>query len=922
MVVVDKLTPNFSIIDSVTNPQPHQLSGLSEEVFDGLPIAVFERLLDQSWTVKSISVGITEILGESSMVLFEAKTVNFASFVLAADFPLVNQSIREQLLQTQSYMVEYRLVRRDGQIGWVQEQGKGVYDAENRLIGVRGILFALGQHARREQHLLQERQMLQQLIMDAPVAIAMFDREMCYLAYSYQWLLDFEIEAKHDTLMGCSHYELFPNLPEDWYELHQKALQGEKICRPEDQFTLPSGHVIYLRRSIQPWHNDLGEVGGIIIVNQMVNQLVEAREEAIALAKIKSQFLATMSHELRTPLSGIISIAELLTKTRLTPRQQSLTETLIKSSQHLRLIINDILDFSKLEAEALQLETIHFEFYQELDFITKLLGEEAHKKKIELHTLIDPNIPQTVKGDPLRLRQILTNLVHNAIKFTEVGEVVLRVVILESTAQRLLLKFSVTDTGIGIPPEVKKRLFNAFTQGDVDVSRRYGGTGLGLAICKQLVELMGGRIGLESLLGEGSTFWFTLPLEVLPEAASGKIAPLKFNGQDLSILIVGEQLTNRRLLQYYAGHCQMLCDQAATLTEAMAILGEKSYQVVFVAFEEVRHLLTEFEELQERFPMTQVVMIVHPLDHQVLVHTFPNASWQYLFKPIQISHLFACFQEMMAEEAVDVAAVAKPPVHGLNPLRILVADDAKINRDVVSSQLEYLGYHDVTCVADGVDVLAAIATQTYDLILMDCVMLQMDGYQTTRQIREQFTDTKSEPIIIAMTANALPEERQKCIQAGMNDYLVKPVEITVLRQMLQRWQEPNVSSTPRQRIQKLATEEDTVPIIDFQRLHKLIPEDPQWEMDFLRDYQLASQKYLQGLRHCWMNQEATKLEYYAHQLKGISRMAAVNLVPKIAERIERLAIDSDFGAIAPELDQLAIHLETVHQVIEAHRTQS
>lgn len=895
----------------------------SDSFLNSLPVAIFRRSLDVQWTVQDGSMGFLRMLEDLGFGSGLTLPLDFAGFVLPQDVVFVPQEIRAQLAVGEDYRLEYRLCNGSGVCRWVQEQGKGIY-VQGELLGVEGLFVLLAEDTRHSQHLLQERQMLQQLIMDAPVAIAMFDRKMHYLAYSYQWLIDFEIEAERDSLLGRSHYDLFNQLPEEWYELHNRAMAGEYICRPEEPFVLPSGRLMHFRRSLQPWFSAPGEIGGIMIVNQVLNSLVEAREEAIALTHIKSRFLATMSHELRTPLSGITSVAELLTKTNLSPRQGSLTTTLMKSAQHLGLIINDILDFSKLEAAALQLEMRNFPFYEEIDFLIELLGEDAHQKGLAFYVFADPSIPRIVQGDPLRLRQILTNLINNAIKFTDQGEIILRITLVEDLGQQLLLKFSVVDTGVGIPPEVASKLFKAFTQADVDTSRRYGGTGLGLAISKQLVELMGGHISIDSVPGEGSTFWFTIPVSVSSTAEGQQMLPPGMEMGNLAMVVVGENVMTRRLLSFYGGHCQMVCDVAATLGEAIALLQEQTYQLMFVAWADVKGMLPQLEALQERFEKTQVVMILHPLDHQRLIKTFPNAQWQYLFEPIRTNHLFDCFREISLERDEPPPRTTPPeslPIALLPSidLKILLADDTEINREVVVSQLEYLGYHQVVCVSNGQEVLEAIATQTYDLIFLDCMMPKIDGYQTAAMIRQQFSRSATEPVVIAMTANGSPEDQEKCIQAGMNDHLLKPVTLNTLQNTLKHWGQiiQIASQSPAAPALVSVSElQPTQALIDLERLSHIIPNDLAWTTEFLQDYREASTQYLQNMQASLEQKDAGKLEYYAHQLKGISRMAAVNVVPQLAERIEQLAIANDIAAIAPVIQELTSQLIQVHHQID------
>jgi CheY-like chemotaxis protein/HPt (histidine-containing phosphotransfer) domain-containing protein len=583
----------------------------------------------------------------------------------------------------------------------------------------------------------------------------------------------------------------------------------------------------------------------------------------------------------------------------------------------------------------MQLEEIDFSLYQEVEFIAELLGEQAYQKGLELYTFIDPCLPSILKGDPLRIRQILTNLVSNAIKFTEQGEIVLRINILEQHDQRLLLKFSVTDTGIGIPLEVQKRLFNAFSQADITISRRYGGTGLGLAIAKDLVVLMNGEIGIDSTLGEGSTFWFTAHLNMA--TAQDHEIDCRFEGQGQSILVVDSQVTSHRLLDYYARHFGMVCDQVSSLSQAAKILGTQPYLVMFISLSVASQSLEILLQLQEWFPKTRVVLMLHPGDQQIWEKQFPEATWKYLPRPIKFHHFQSCLRVCLDPNSLTMAyslnkkegekARSQPEQIEREQLKILIADDAMVNQKVVTNQLKYLGYNDVTCVMNGVEVLQALEKHNYDVILMDCIMPELDGYQTSQMIRQRTNGDK--PIIIAMTANALGEERQKCLAVGMNDYLVKPLELVSLEQILHYWAtqlshqsdslnhpnwdfpKPIASSIVLQELSSQAT-----PLIDLKRLRNLAQGDREWEEEILEAYAQNARAYYQQITEQLAVKDATKLEYYAHQLRGTSLMTAIQKVPELAGQIEEQAQELNLEQLQILIDKLGFLLQDVYQEIK------
>ena len=543
--------------------------------------------------------------------------------------------------------------------------------------------------------------------------------------------------------------------------------------------------------------------------NRDLERAIERTSQMALQAEItnaaKSDFLANMSHEIRTPMNGIIGFSHLLLEADLSPEHHEYAEAISLSADHLLSLINDILDFSKIEAGKLTLEPIPFGLWKVVKEVTDLLTIKAEEKGIELHLRYGTDVPSRPIGDPGRIRQVLTNLVGNAIKFTEKGYVVISVEGEEKGEDRVSLRFSIEDTGIGIPEGKIDYIFNKFTQIDESTTRRFGGTGLGLAISKQLVGMMGGTIGVTSKVGEGSTFWFTIPLPLDHD----QVEPIPHGDlSGLRVLIVDDSEINRRILQEYLSRWEMRHCSCATGEEALALLREAHtsgdpYQIVLVDDRmpgmngETLGGLIKADPLLKEAVLIMVTSAGQRADGKRLKEIGFSA---YLVKPLSPSTLLdvlaAAWRSRMEgklepfitrHDLTDSGDLKALPPHIGKPLcaNILVAEDNLVNQKLAVKLLEKFGCQ-VEVAANGKEAVEMTEKKDYDIIFMDCQMPVMDGYEATVLIRRR-KDSAKHVAIIAMTAHALEGEREKCLKAGMDDYLPKPIKKEAFLGMIQKW---------------------------------------------------------------------------------------------------------------------------------------
>ena len=839
------------------------------------------------------------------------------------------RTIAERSQQSQKVTsYDYRIIRPDGTVRVLRANGSILCDELGQVVKITGT----------DQDITEQKQIETEL---RERDLQLVEAQHIALLGNWEWDV-----ATNRTKWSDALYHVYGVEPQEHtptYEGYVKVVHPDDRKKVSEKFetVLKTGRgCSYGHRVIWPDHSvhflhvnlkvELDEAGhparlfgtaqDVTDRVQMEEELKEARDVAIESARLKSEFLANMSHEIRTPMNGVIGMTGLLLDTDLNDEQRECAETIRSSGDALLTIINDILDFSKIEAGKLEFEIVDFDLRNAVEETMELLAEKARAKQLEFASLVYNDVPTSLRGDPGRLRQVLTNLVGNALKFTEQGEVIVRGEKESESETAVTIRFTVSDTGIGISEASQAKLFQAFTQADGSTTRKYGGTGLGLSISKQLVEMMGGTMGVTSTPGEGSVFWFTAELEKQPAAANVS-TPETHSIENLRVLIVDDNATNRKILSHQLGAWGMIHAEAESGPRALELLRTAvtdgvPYDLAILdllmpgmdGFELARTIKSD-----PKLAPIHLVLLTSAGGRGDGATARAAGIAAYLTKPARQSQLFDCLTMVVSNSSNASPSTSSNLVtkHTLREARymshklILLAEDNIVNQKVAVRQLQKLGYR-ADAVANGREAVEALSRIRYDLVLMDCQMPEMDGYEATTEIRRIEGMARHTPIV-AMTAHALTGDREKSIAAGMDDHITKPVKQDELARILEKF-----FAVPSETLSIVEVPANEIaPPVDLKRLHEALGDDPEEILEILNLYRTQMAENLIKLDTAITFGNAGEVDLIAHNCAGASVNCGMVAVVEQLRELERMGRENQLIGAAPMSAQVGIEFERI-----------
>jgi two-component system sensor histidine kinase/response regulator len=819
-----------------------------------------------------------------------------------------------------------------------------VRDAQGRYVAVCGISTDITDRKRAELALRDSEALYHSLVECVPLCILRKDREgrFTFANQKFCQLLGRSAEE----ILGKTDYDFFPAALADKYRRDdQRVLSTGEVFEDIEEHQTPSGEKLFVQVLKSPVRDASGQIVEVQCMFMDVTdrkraeeELRRAREAAEAANRAKSDFLANMSHEIRTPLNAIIGLTELLLQTPTNALQREYLQMILESGELLLALINDVLDFSKIEAGKLLLERLPFTLREQVGDTMKLLAARASQKGLELALDVAADVPEVVVGDAGRLRQVLLNLLSNAIKFTHQGEVVVEVRCSERTESECLLQFCVRDTGIGIPRDQQERIFQAFEQVDTSTARRYGGTGLGLAIASRLVALMGGKIWVESEPGRGSAFYFTARLGIGPSEKDGREEQLaRLRGW--RVLVVDDNATNRTVLQAMLRSWHLQPETASTAEEALRLLQDARLAGVpfHLVITDVAmpgmdgfQLVEAIRQQESSPPIIVMLASAHYVDD--LERSQKLGVARYLLKPVKHSELLeavlsVCAPETAAAKTTDqerpATSQALPQPKATRSLQILLVEDSLVNQRLMQGLLSSWG-HEIIVADNGPQALEYFARRRFDLILMDIQMPGMDGYEVMRRIRAWEKQHGGHVPILAITARALPDDHQKCLEAGADGYLAKPIRAAALAREIERVLAPpspaETGSAP-QRDTSVATSAEppsaasssAESLVSLQAALSMTRGDPALLRQVVQAFLTEGPRLLAEAEQALTQQLPEILQRCAHTLAGNLRLFGAEKPAALAHDLQQAAQQRHWPRAMELIEQLRPLLQQVFQ---------
>jgi two-component system, sensor histidine kinase and response regulator len=893
------------------------------------------------------SDGAERMLGYTSEEMVGKQTP--AIFHVASEVEARGRMLSEQFGRTiQGYNVfselasrgeteerEWTYVRKDGTHLIASVSINAVLDADGKVTGYLGIGHDITKRKESESklRLLTERLSLATSV----AALGVWEWDVANSAMTWD---DTMVQIYGFSLKKESPYEQWRGAvyPEDLPLAEgalKKTMEEKARATVDFRITRPDGTIRHLSAAEGAVLDEEGNVTKIIGVNidvtnrkKVEEDLQRAKDEAEAANRAKSEFLANMSHEIRTPMNGIMGMTELVLDTELDSEQREYLNLAKISADSLLSLINDILDYSKIEAGKLEIDAIDFNLGDCLGDTMKTLSLRAHQKGLELAFEIEPNVPDALIGDPGRLRQIILNLVGNAIKFTEQGEVVLSVQSLTHVRDELQLRFTVTDTGIGIPPDKQAAIFEAFRQADGSMTRKYGGTGLGLTISSRLVELMGGQIWVESELGEGSHFHFTANFKVQKLAARTVVPRDPTTLRDMRVLVVDDNATNRQILVKMLDGWHMISTVAESGARAMVTLTEargigRTFPLILLDAQMPEmdgFALAEYIKRHPSYRAATIMMLSSAGQRGDAMRCRELGVAAYLTKPVRQSELMDAILTALGTRSKSEAKPALVTRHSLresqNRLRVLLAEDNAVNQLVALRLLERFG-HTVTVAANGKKALEAWEKGGFDAILMDVQMPEMNGWETTQAIREKERSTGGRIPIIAMTAHAMKGDDERCFAAGMDDYLTKPIRTEELMTVLEK---VGARKAAREVRVERAIPSTDAEAVDLAAALERLGGDRSLYDELVGVFKNECPGMAAEMRRAIDDRDVKTLARSAHTLRGSSSNLGAVAVAEAALELEKLArseklegAGEQFKVLENEMQRLFSELESIRE---------